>query len=574
MSGTNPFRRKVAPSRDLDYAYTTVENDLSKESAVFPAIDTDVPPRSHKSKTVRIISPHSSATDKDPTYRNFSAPSATYERARSSGSESDEDYEDTSLIDPFDVESDDGGDTSEDGEKLRQNTRGNASSLLSEEQIMSMPPNPFRKTLASQTETTKWVRRNEKRDSEPSNPIGGGSRPHYNVEDFKRLLLTGERNTTHAATIPTTRLPDSSSNTDTSSVSRQSIFEPLPESHQDTPRTSHDVSPSDDEQQVPKYRHAVSVRTGDPSGLERYDGQATIGSMPQALSFKNPALSIPISTFGPSILPTHSTPTSNSPRTPTDINKPLPPPPGLQATEKQASATGNTIDNQRDGSQSNHLQSQINRSPSIRSRPAPPVTRRHSQLRPNSLSNSPEQWNSILEEKPRAIESAPVPSSPSSSKLPPPPPPRRHGRNRGMSTSSTSSAISATAAPLASSPIDETVFTASKTRPPVPPKRTPSSSSFKRPSRIATNPNPPSMAPPPVPPPRRRRSSQSSLTPSRPSGEYRLASDDRQRADSGDSITFPPPTTALELSSGEKDVMADLSALQREVDELRSKFID
>ena len=65
-------------------------------------------PRSHKSKTVRIISPHSSATDKDPTYRSFSA-SGTYERARSSGSESDEDYEDTSLIDPFDVESDDGG---------------------------------------------------------------------------------------------------------------------------------------------------------------------------------------------------------------------------------------------------------------------------------------------------------------------------------------------------------------------------------------------------------------------------------------------------------------------------------
>lgn len=529
-------------------------------------------PRSNKSKTVRIISPHSSATDKDPTYRNFSASSATYERARSSGSDEDEDYEHTSLIDPFDIESDDGGDTSEDGEKLRQNTRGNAGSLRSEEQFASMPPNPFRKTLASQTETTNWVRRNEKPDPDPSNPIGGGSRAHYDVEDFKRLLLTGESNASHATTISTTIVPDSSSNTDTSSISRQSIFEPLPESHQDTPRTSHEVSPSDDERQAQKYKHAVSVRTGEPSGLERRDGTVTVGSMPQAVSFKNPTLSIPVSMFSPSVFPSHSTPTSSSPRTPTDMNKPLPPPPDLDAPENQASATGNIFDNHRDGSPSAHLQLLGNRSPSIRSRPAPPVTRRHSQLRPNPLSKSPEQWKSILEEKPRKLESPPVPPSPSSSKPPPPPPPRRHGRPRGMSTSSTSSAISATAVPPAPSPIDDTVSSALKARPPVPPTRTPSISSYKRPSRVSTNPNSPSMAPPPVPPPRRRGSSQSSLTPSRPSGEYILASVDRQRADSGDSITLPPPATALELAPGGKDVMADLSALQREVDELRSKF--
>ncbi|MCJ1261714.1 hypothetical protein MMC22_001580 [Lobaria immixta] len=571
MSGTNPFRHKAAPSRDVNYAYTAVKNDLSKDTAVFPALDTDVP-RSQKSKTVRIISPHASATDKDPTYRTFPAPTATYERARSSGSESDEDYEHTSLIDPFDIESDDGGDTSDDGEKLRQNTRGNAGSLRLEEQILSMPPNPFRKTLASQTETTQWVRRNENQDPEPTNPIGSGNRPHYDVEDFKRLLLTGERNASHAATVPTAIAPDSSSNTDTSSISRQSIFEPLPESHQDTPRTSHEVSPSDDERQVLKYKHAVSVRIGERSGLERRDDKAMMGNIPQAVSFKNPTLSIPASTFSSSVLHTRSKPTSASPRTPTDINKPLPPPPDLQVLEQEESATRKILDNQRDGPQSNHLQLQVNRSPSTRSRPAPPVTRRHSQLRPNPLPKSPEQRRSIAEVKPRELESPPIPPSPSSSKAPPPPPPRRHGRNRGMSTSSTSSAISATAAPLSSSPIDDTISAALKTRPPVPPTRTPSISSFKRPSRVATNPNSPSMAPPPVPPPRRRGSSQSSLTPSRLSGEYLFANVDRRRADSGDSVTLPPPATALEPSPGEKDVMADLSALQREVDELRSKF--
>ena len=320
-------------------------------------------PRSHKSKTVRIISPQASATDEDPTYRSYPAPSAAYERARSSGSESDEDYEHTSLTDPFDIESDDGGDTSEDGEKLRQNTRGNAGSLRSEEQIVSMPPNPFRKTLANQTQTTNWVGREEKQDTAPSNPMGGGNRPLYDVEDFKRLLLTGERNASHAATISTTTVPDSSSNTDASSISRQSIFEPLPENHQDTPRTSHEVSPSDDERQALKYQHAVSVRTGEQSGLERHENKATVGSMAQAVYLKNPILSIPASTFSPSVLPTRSKPISASPRTPTDVNKPLPPPPDLQAPELQKLATRTVSDNQQDGSQSNDLKLQVNRSP-------------------------------------------------------------------------------------------------------------------------------------------------------------------------------------------------------------------
>ncbi|MCJ1461877.1 hypothetical protein MMC07_000476 [Pseudocyphellaria aurata] len=549
MSGTNPFRHKPAPSKDLNYAYTAVKNNLSKEAAVFPTLDTDVP-RSHKTKTVRIKSPQSSTTDNDPTYRKGPAPLVTYEHARSLGSESDEDYEHTSLIDPFDVqsddESDDGGDTSDDGEQLRQNTRGNAGFLGLEEQTVSMPPNPFRRTLASQTETTDWVRRNEKLDPEPPKPVG---RAHYDVEEFKRLLLTGEKNASHAAAVSTPIIPDSSSNTDTSSISRQSIFEPLPESHQDTPRTSHEVSPSDDERKVLKYKPGASVHIREPSGLDRRDGKATMGSMPQVVSFKKAASSIPPSTFSPSVLPTHSTPSSSSSRTPTDVNKPLPPPPDLQASE------------------------QVNRSPSTRSRPAPPATRRHSQLRPNPLSKSPE-WKSISEEKPRELEFSPVPPSPSSSKPPPPPPPRRQGRTRGVSTSSTSSAISAAAVPPAPSPVDDTASAAPRVRPPPPPARTPSISSFKRPSRVATNPSPPSMVPPPVPPPRGRGSSQSSLTPSRPSGEYHSASVDRQRADSGSSITLPPPATTSELASGTKDVLADLSALQREVDELRSKFND
>lgn len=52
------------------------------------------------------------------------------------------------------------------------------------------------------------------------------------------------------------------------------------------------------------------------------------------------------------------------------------------------------------------------------------------------------------------------------------------------------------------------------------------------------------------------------------------ASADRPRTDSGNSVMLPPPPAALHSESGKKDVMADLSALQREVDELRRQFRD
>lgn len=77
--------------------------------------------------------------------------------------------------------------------------------------------------------------------------------------------------------------------------------------------------------------------------------------------------------------------------------------------------------------------------------------------------------------------------------------------------------------------------------------------------------------PPPPPPPRRRGSSQSSYTPSRLSGHY----SERLRSDSGASSISHLAMTPLGSSGAEKkDVMADLSALQRDVDELRGKLKD
>lgn len=96
---------------------------------------------------------------------------------------------------------------------------------------------------------------------------------------------------------------DTSSNTDASSISRQSIFEPPTETRQDTPRTSQELSLSDDEQQ----RSAQGPTTADLTKVRK------------------PAL--PQSHHGRPMLEN---------RTPTDLNKPLPPPPVVEGTGPDA----------------------------------------------------------------------------------------------------------------------------------------------------------------------------------------------------------------------------------------------
>jgi len=94
------------------------------------------------------------------------------------------------------------------------------------------------------------------------------TRPQYSVEEFKNLLLTGRTSTVEtpatgasSALLHTVQAPgDTSSNTDSSSISRQSIFEPPPEARQDTPRTSQELYPSDDERQ----QSAHDLRSANP----------------------------------------------------------------------------------------------------------------------------------------------------------------------------------------------------------------------------------------------------------------------------------------------------------------------
>ena len=429
-----------------------------------------------------------------------------------------------------------------------------------------MPPNPFRKTSASESEDISSAAINE-RPAEPLPKIPSGTRPLYDVDDFKRLLLTGERNASHGGPALTPTTHDSSSNTDTSSISRQSIFEPLPENHQDTPRTSHEVSQSEDERQGVVHDFPGGEARVRPSVPVSHHGKPVKGNTLQTKSLHDSAKYSQDSISG-SALSRHQSKQSIS-QSPTDLNKPLPLPPTSAFSGHPLTDIKSPIPSlQQDNLSPNLSQTQGNDNLSRKSPPALPLARRRSQIRHNPVSTNSERPISFIEVRSKEPDPSFVTLAAPGSKIPPPPPPRRHDRARGLSASSTNSVLSVASTTLVPFSVDDPNLKSPKIRPPLPPARTPST---KKPPRLVTNSKFPSMAPPPTPP-RGRGSSQSSLTSLYAGGDYHTASAERQRNDLGASSTLPPAASVPEAGSGNMDVLADLSALQRDVDELRGKL--
>ena len=493
-------------------------------------------------------------------------PSPPPDGSSSMDSESTSSSDESSPVNPFSATSDDGVSTVEDDD-LRRNTLANSGSgHVQPVMSLKMPPNPFQRAPALQFGGASSTEINQKQLQEHTTPASTSSKPHYDVDDFKRLLLTGEKirpdkvtPSTPPAQIQGSQMGDTGSNTDTSSISRQSLFEPQHETHPDSPRTSVDISPSDDE------RHGLIQASPSNSGRVRPSppahrhGKLMKHNVPQTVSFES------LSSSPPSLALVSATQSSppGSPMSPTNLNKPLPPPPPRYESPEPLALKQDRMSSQgtSNASQPNLTSPQV--PPTLkRSPPAVPAARRHGQGRSRSSTNNSSRSESISEE---AYEDVAFSSSNRSntaiSKLPPLPPPRRAGTAPGsVPTTPISDTSSATGYPDTHQ---------SKPRPPAPPVRTPSTNSAKRLSRIAGDAGASSMAPPP---PRRRRGSsqsQSSFTPSRLSGEYRMDSPDRQRSDSGISNQ---PISSLETGAGGKDILADLTALQREVDELRGKF--
>ncbi|KAL8946498.1 MAG: hypothetical protein Q9222_007114 [Ikaeria aurantiellina] len=572
MSGTNPFRRKETAGVSQSGPYPEADHDdpIDRAALRFPTIDTTVP-KSTKTKTVRIISPHYSRS-KD-TYDTSNITSPPPQNSFDSplfGSESPSPSGERSPIDPFSAQSDEAGSMDSDDD-LRRNTIANAGPATVQPPLdLKLPVNLVRKAPALQFGGDAATI-GSREEPHHTTSVSAGIRPHYDVDEFKRLLLTGEKiqpDKNAPATPPLQgqglQIGDSNSNTDASSVSRQSIFEPQTEIHHESPRTSMELPPSDDE------RHAL-VQSSPPNTARRRPsvpvsrhGKLVKQNMPLTVSFESLSSSPPGQNMGSE----QSLPKS-SPLSPTDtnqVNKPLPPPPRSESPTPIEPMPDLYPDAESDLGVSRTPHQHAGPGATKRSPPALPAARRHGQGRSRSSTNDSSRSTSLSEDFSQHTNPSSSNSLSTIASNPPPlPPPRRAATALTHENSNPSSS----AGPTSETHEGPTL----KARPPAPPSRTPSTTSIKRLSRVSTNSNSSGIAPPPPPPPRRRGSSQGqvSFTPSRLSGEYRIPNMERPRTGSGASSTQLP--SALETpEEGKKDLVADLAALQREVDELRGKF--
>ena len=417
--------------------------------------------------------------------------------------------------DPFDnssVDSDDGDDT---GGPARA------------------PPNPFQKTLETMEKSGKDT------STRLSNTMGSPGRASMDVEAFKRLLMTGNASVAASASQGVTH--DGASSTDTSSISRQSMFDAIQDTHQETPRTSHELSEREDD----AHRFSIDL----PSGRRKPPPPSSKHGKLIKVELRDD-LSVPDKISTP--MPGSSPSNQSFNRSVTDLNKPLPPEP-----RRSYDSGRDSIFDMESAGKTPEPPSPVD--VKRRSVPFPIPPRRHSQIVSESrLSQEPGRI-SPKEEDDRLSLADVEPGRPrsNSGKAPPPPPTRRSNSVRASPhVGSTPNQFTPHPPPARSS----SKRSATKVPPPPAPERR---SSFN---------------PPPPPPPRGRNSEDSYISPTssiRVSGEHTRQSMESGRKTSSD-LTMPSMgriDSGLSIGStsgsGGTDILADLSNLQKEIDELR-----
>ncbi|KAJ4365642.1 hypothetical protein N0V83_008262 [Neocucurbitaria cava] len=393
----------------------------------------------------------------------------------------------------------------------------------------SAPANPFSKTLAS-LEPSERGSGEDRTATERAAP--GNNRASLDVESFKNLLMTGKPTPRAAVQPPSSNLApsalggsqfESSSSTDTSSISRHSLFEPPQEIHAESPRTSYEMAESEEDEQMGLVSEVKKGKKKPPPAPKHRHGKLVTPRQPQVVSFESFAATEP--KLSPATRPKDSS----------DTNKPLPPTPVVSPPPLHISTQDTTT----------YLPSPIQSRPSeplapsdapaLQKRTPPPVplARRQSQLRSSGTTNRSRSNSSLTMSSQHSIEpiSSPTPSNQdpmAGAKSPPPPPPSRHGaRLSNLSSSSANSsstelpqrststrtANSTQGPPSRRSTIDSDFEPSS---PVVGVNRTSSISSNRNPSRVVSNESTGSVMPPPPPPPRRRQSNRSSFDQQRP----------------------------------------------------------
>lgn len=428
------------------------------------------------------------------------------------------------------------------------------------------PANPFSKTLETM-ERPGGLSGGEMPAVPPTN-VSSPGRASLDVEAFKRLLMTGNAGLGISTTAPPTQvqaahhaLGDGGSSTDASSVSRQSIFEAIQETHAESPRTSHEISDPDDDRRrlATEIQSSTSGRKKPPPPSSRHGKliKVELRDEPTASTMQSP--STPGSITSQNYF---SSSPVNSIRSQTDLNKPLPPAPNRASHDSDRESV---FDKEAAGK----TPEPPSPSSSIRRKtpPAPPLARRHSQLVSDSklTRSSSGRLSPRVEEDNVSIAGSEYSGRErsNSGRAPPPPPSRRPPSIRGSSNHLPVSSPSTTSLPTP------------------PPARGSSrhSMSGRPPSLysldLPTSNKRASVVPPP-PPPHRHGSETPTQTQSpgalrRASGDQTRRSTDSARPKRDSEASSVSQVEKIESNPGSHNILADLSALQREIDALRSQ---
>lgn len=473
------------------------------------------------------------------------------------------------------------------------------------------PPNPFQQTLEDMERAAV-----EGGQAANEQSLGAG-KAGMDVEAFKRLLLTGQGPLPSAGR-STGVAGDSGSITEASS--RQSMSEAAPPSPE-TPRTSHETSePEADAERRDKAPAPPAQRTG--SRKKPPPPPATRHGKLIKVELKDKGLQ---GTSGrrPSLGPIAVSPTSprrSSSTSPTDVNKPLPPPPNrveddardsIFDTEAAGKIPEIDIDPEVDpvppprpptppnASHSSSTPVQTPPASTLR-KPAPPP-RRQGHARGESKSTVADTSEEVATTPSRSsFESQRSRSSSLRVSLsgPPAPPPRRAASHRQSPSLSSPASVHLTSpsypfpasagspggsdAPASYHPTDASSSSTSLgapsgaagsakfSPPPPPPQRNASvrKSIGARPMASESTPRKSSAGSvPPPPPPRARGSSKGSMD-----GPTGLGRADSMRSPPDGAVPEEAEATADTAASDEalKAMLADLDALQREVDAARA----
>ncbi|KAK5114313.1 hypothetical protein LTR62_002564 [Meristemomyces frigidus] len=465
------------------------------------------------------------------------------------------------------------------------------------------PYNPFARTLATSEAVFGLYGGQElsssRAESNGSSKRGPGiGKTALDVDVFKNILLTGS-----ATPSPPNggagrqSQQDSTSNTETSSLSKQSIFDNMLEAHPESPRTSFDehldVEDDDDgDDEQSSLMGPVSSRPvaeGPPAPPKQKHGRA----FPQTVSFADFDETIPDTALHIP-LRLQNTPVSSGylerptlQRSPSDLNKPLPLPPAGRPSADEANSQAPT-----QASDHNLDMPVADEQPTQQARkapPPPPTARRRGQpdVDGRVRSDSNLSKTSLAPSEPIV---APQDSSERTSLGPPPPPMARRAQAAPSSAIQTS--------PKPASPA--TTPQPTKAIPPPPPRRLGSqrgSSAVRTPSNASRSSIPRSDSlsgspAPPAPPPRRtagtrRDSTENGPPPNtmnnrRPSHETRRFSGQSFGSDRAPSLHSlqrvhePDEETALSeavesAKQADKDYLADLDAFQAEIEALRAQ---